>query len=267
LTNPHQLYDPSTHPDWIAPHSLAWYAQLGSAGGRYAYTWESTLPTPNGETIFEDELAALVPGKAVLDVGCGHGELTLRWADLASKIVGFDVIDDFLATGKSLTSQVEFVAGNVKTQGLPFADDSFDMAYTRRGPASFYRQEANRVVRPGGVILGLHPADSYWQEVHELFPGLYAPAAAGTPVLDSLHAYLDVSSLANITIETLVTTEYLHSPADLIRNRCFGQKASVLETVTDRCLPAVTEIFERHAAAEGLPLTHARYLVRANAHE
>lgn len=257
------LYDPSTHPDWLTPHSLEWYDQLGSTDGKYTYPWNSTLARPNGENLFDELLAAQIPGKIVLDVGCGHGEFTLQWAQLAAKIVGFDVVDDFLATGEALSTGIEFVAGTTK-QDLPFADDAFDLAYTRRGPGSWYRF-ANRIVKPGGKIIGLHPADASWHELPELFPGLFPAPPQGTPILDRIRNYLAESGLADLTIETIFSTETFHRPEDILRFRCFGQQATVAQATHEQALAAVTEIFERHAGANGLPITHACYLVRATA--
>lgn len=48
--------NPNTHPDWLAPHSLAWYTQLGEMTGEYVYPWRSTITEPNGESLFMEEI-------------------------------------------------------------------------------------------------------------------------------------------------------------------------------------------------------------------
>ncbi|HEU4963684.1 MAG TPA: SAM-dependent methyltransferase, partial [Bacilli bacterium] len=63
------LQDPSKHEKWLAPHSLAWYEQLGRLTGQFAYPWRSTITEPSGETVFTEEVARMVAGKRVLDVG------------------------------------------------------------------------------------------------------------------------------------------------------------------------------------------------------
>lgn len=64
------LIDPRTHQDWLRPHSIEWYAQLGKMKGQYSYPWNSTIAQPNGETIFIEEVSQLVRNKKVLDIGC-----------------------------------------------------------------------------------------------------------------------------------------------------------------------------------------------------
>ncbi len=59
--------------------------------------------------------------------------------------------------------------------------------------------------------------------------------------------------------------EYLHEPIDVIRMRCFGQKPSIQEWVTEKCISKVARIFEVNATEKGLPTTFERYLVRASA--
>ncbi|WP_245583076.1 hypothetical protein [Paenibacillus daejeonensis] len=61
-----KLSHPRLHSKWLQPHSHAWYAQLGRLTGRYEWNWQSTITEPNGETMFEREVAGAVPGKRVL---------------------------------------------------------------------------------------------------------------------------------------------------------------------------------------------------------
>ncbi|HEU4962492.1 MAG TPA: methyltransferase domain-containing protein, partial [Bacilli bacterium] len=198
--------------------------------------------------------------KRVLDVGCGHGEYTVRWSETAREVYGLDVTDDFVRTGAELAgSNVTFVTGNTKDR-LPFADDFFDGAYNRRGPMSAYA-DLGRVVRPGGEIVGVHPGDRLWQELAKWFPGLF-PALAGSPTMDKLQGYLQRCDYA-AEVEAVVSAEYLHEPEDVLRARCFGQVPEILEELKASSLDAVCAIFERHATDQGLPLTFERYLVRA----
>jgi 2-polyprenyl-3-methyl-5-hydroxy-6-metoxy-1,4-benzoquinol methylase len=86
-----EIINPATHEDWLRPHSIDWYAQLGKQSGQFAYPWNTTMLEPNGESLFVEEVAKSVPGKKVLDIGCGHGEFTIRWSPLAKQVVGLDI--------------------------------------------------------------------------------------------------------------------------------------------------------------------------------
>lgn len=251
------LINPSTSKDWITPHSIEWYAQLGKQAGVYRYPWISTIEEPNGETIFTEEVSKMVPGSKVLDVGCGDGGFALSLSSIVNQIVGFDITEDFLPKGE-LPSNVIFVSGNSKA-GLPFDEDSFDCAYNRKGPTSAYR-ELFRVVKVGGQVIGLHPADDLNKELPEWFPNFFDPVPNSTPILTNLQKQL--SSYGNVDIRLISSTEYLQSPADVVMMRTFGQNAAIYEECL-KSLNEITEIFERHTTEKGLPVTFSRYLVTA----
>jgi 2-polyprenyl-3-methyl-5-hydroxy-6-metoxy-1,4-benzoquinol methylase len=82
---------------------------------------------------FEHHLADLLAStdpQSVLDIGCGEGVLTHRWAtELAPRrVVGVDLDDPLIAAewAKRSAPNLEFVAH--RAEALPFADDEFDVA-------------------------------------------------------------------------------------------------------------------------------------------
>ncbi|OKP92242.1 class I SAM-dependent methyltransferase [Paenibacillus sp. P32E] len=256
------LIDPTTHKDWMMPHSFQWYAGLGSLTGKYAYPWNSTITGPDAEQIFAQEVAGMVPGKKVLDVGCGHGDFTVGWSPVVQRIVGLDVTADFIHTANSTApANVSFVTANTKIR-LPFEQNEFDCAYNRKGPTSAY-PELTRIIRKGGQLIALHPGDRLSPELSILFPGLYGPRQEGTPVLDKIKQRLDASGFAEAEIETVLSTQYLHGPIDLVRLRCFGQTSAVHEMVMESSLPEISRIFAQHQTVHGLPTTVEYYIVRA----
>ncbi|WP_419394026.1 hypothetical protein [Cytobacillus praedii] len=94
-----KFIDPSTLSGGIPPYSFERYKQLGNLQGIYKYTWNSLLQQPNGESIFDKEAAKMIINKKVLDVGCGHGDFTLKCRLQAKEIVGFNVTENFIKIG------------------------------------------------------------------------------------------------------------------------------------------------------------------------
>ena len=76
-----------------------------------------------------DDLFVLAAPESVLDVGCGEGVLTVKWAQRLGDrpVVGLDLADPKLeAEWRSRErGNLRFVAG--RAQQLPFADDEFDL--------------------------------------------------------------------------------------------------------------------------------------------
>jgi 2-polyprenyl-3-methyl-5-hydroxy-6-metoxy-1,4-benzoquinol methylase len=77
-----------------------------------------------------DELFTSAAPRSVLDVGCGEGVLTERWAQQLddARVVGIDLHDHKLAAEWRQRTQpgLEFLTVNVD-RGLPFDDDEFDL--------------------------------------------------------------------------------------------------------------------------------------------
>ncbi|WP_042471779.1 methyltransferase domain-containing protein [Bacillus ndiopicus] len=255
------LHNPTTFSNWLAPHSLEWYEQLGILQQRYEYSWASSLTEPNGESIFDELVAQSIVDKKVLDVGCGHGEFTLKCSLLAKEIIGFDVTNHFIQTGLNNTRpNASFIVGNTK-DGLPFQTNEFDCAYIKKGPTSAYPSLKN-VVKQGGSVIGLHPGDASGKELPLLFPNLFE-LSTGTPILDTIKERLVSSDFSDAAIETINTIEYFETPLDILKLRCFGQQPSIYESLKEKNLYEITTIFEQHATENGLPITFSRYIVKA----
>jgi 2-polyprenyl-3-methyl-5-hydroxy-6-metoxy-1,4-benzoquinol methylase len=77
-----------------------------------------------------DELFTHAAPDSVLDVGCGEGVLTARWAErLGTRpVVGIDLADPKLEAQWAARRRENLEFRAVPAQELPFADDQFDLA-------------------------------------------------------------------------------------------------------------------------------------------
>ncbi|MGE7782195.1 hypothetical protein ACQKL0_20100 [Peribacillus sp. NPDC097264] len=138
---------------------------------------------------------------------------------------------------------------------------NFDCAYIRKGPTSAYPY-LKKVIKSGGKIIGLHPGDETNKELPLLFPNLF-DSSIGTPILNLINHRIDISKFSHSKIEAINSTEYIHSPLDVLKLRCFGQHPSIYETLKEKNLYEVSKIFEQNATKDGLPITFSCYIVRA----
>ena len=127
--------------------------EAGLEGRRAAYRWADGPDAP--ELLFQT-VARLAPA-AVLEVGCGPGELSERIRlELGASVVAIDISPRMveLAQGRGVDARV----GDV--QDLPFADASFDcvvaawMLYHVPGVDRAIG-ELSRVLRPGGTLVAV----------------------------------------------------------------------------------------------------------------
>ncbi len=111
---------------------------------------------PEALFLFEE---VLIPGDKVLDLGCGNG----RWFEVFQKqgiqYVGIDNSEKLIKIAQEKHSQGNFKVADAFD--LPFSDNSFDKVYSiavfHQIPSRKFRlkflEEANRVLRPGGLLI------------------------------------------------------------------------------------------------------------------
>jgi ubiquinone/menaquinone biosynthesis C-methylase UbiE len=107
-------------------------------------------------------------GKDVLEIGCGDGRLTFKYAEMARRVVAIDPIEESIEKAKSyrpknLHQRLEFLVG--QGEKLTFPDQSFEIVFfswslcctdiPKMGKAL---DEASRVLRPGGTLINLQPS-------------------------------------------------------------------------------------------------------------
>jgi SAM-dependent methyltransferase len=131
------------------------------------------------------DVAGVVAGQRVLDVGCGPGALTVELARRLGpdSVVAVDPSESFVAAARARNPDVD--VREASAEQLPFADDTFDAALAQlvvhfmSDPVAGLA-EMRRVTRPGGVIAacvwdhagGRGPLSPLWQAAHELDPSV-----------------------------------------------------------------------------------------------
>ena len=117
-------------------------------------------------SVITEDLKNLVPGKRVLDIGCGTGRWSYVAAQWGAKTVdGFDIQEEMVKLAKKATlglNTVHVKVGDVVN--MPYEDSSFDVALSffvtcSLSPKAFKKhfEEIYRVLEPGGkAILLIH---------------------------------------------------------------------------------------------------------------
>jgi len=257
--------DVTKHPHYVGAQSLQWCNQLAAKTGKYEFSWNYVYEGKSAESILTDKLTSLVHGK-VLDVGCGHGEYTVQWSDKAEEIVGYDMTEGFIATAnRNRKANVRYVLGRTH-DGLPFPDDYFDMAYTKKGPTSWY-DEGNRIVRSGGKLILLHPGDANEEcaELSSYFPVLFSPPGSDTPVLNKIQQRLEASGLTDIEMTVIKEIVWIPTAEDIFEMVCFGQSDEFRKYVRQECYKDINSQFEKHSTDKGIKTTGFYYFIQATA--
>jgi len=200
-----------------------------------AVTYDAWYHTPRGRWIGEVEyrllhrMLAPVPGATLLDVGCGTGYFTRRFAqDADLRVTGLDPDRDGLAYARAHASPNEvYIAGDARE--LPFPDASFDFVVSVTALCFIpdqrqALQEILRVTRKR-FALGLLNRQSmlYRQKGRDGGTGAYRGAHWHT--INEIHDLLRGPAVRDVRVRTAVFV-----PAA-------GAAAQVIERLAPNCLP------------------------------
>ena len=149
------------------------YDKVASKFGGYKSGVTRTNKFINGdpEKIFLAQLLNCAGiDKIALDIGCADGRFTLKVAQNFKQIIAVDVSERMLDAAKQL--QAEQKISNVQFQktdaaGTPFADEYFDVVYSRRAPTPY--QEIIRVVKESGCYAEIRIGGKDARELKEIF--------------------------------------------------------------------------------------------------
>ncbi len=257
-----------------------WLKDPRIAARGFVHRWESEVSAGNGEDAFIEQLDALVrPDTDILDVGCGHGELTLGLAARCRSAVGIERDPGLVGLAQELAAErgvqnVRFVQARLASRdeqgpgavGIPLPDNSIDLFTNRRGPIlDRYLNEAIRVARPGAVVLGLHPTGNApvpdWRgELPEAFQNEFG-ALSFEEVAAWVIEPLTKAGITDYQVRWIDVPEYFRAPCEVYA-RLSWMDASRFPPYSE-----VESTFEavhrRYAGPKGLVLRHQRLLWQA----
>ena len=132
----------------------------GSKKERYQTVYTDGVP----EDDFKDQLLGLSSkNKTALDVGCGDCKFAFENSGYFKKILGIDNSENLLNVARKMQKKTGI--GNVflvccDAAKTDFKNESFDLAFSRRGPTPY--KETYRILKPGGyfVIIGIGEKDT-----------------------------------------------------------------------------------------------------------
>ena len=143
------------------------YDKVAKKFGAFAPDVAHTTEYPAGdpEEIFEQKIVTVSsPDKTALDVGCGSGSFTLRMTSYFLQVVGIDHSEERLKQARALqhtqgNKNAVFEVQNA--QQTSFAQQTFDVVYSRRGPT--YYSEYFRILKSQGyvVVIGIGEKDTW----------------------------------------------------------------------------------------------------------
>jgi ubiquinone/menaquinone biosynthesis C-methylase UbiE len=120
-----------------------------------------------------------VPGREVVDVGCGGGELARGLSTEGARVIGVEISETQLSAARGVGAQVsvagvDYVVG--RAEALPLPDSSQDLVVFMRSlhhvPIAAMGQalaEARRVLRPAGAVYVAEPlAEGDWYELQSI---------------------------------------------------------------------------------------------------
>ena len=106
------------------------HVPTGNTYDKYGSTNFAVKRMMNGFEQTLDDLFAQAAPESVLDVGCGEGVLTHRWAEMLEDrpVVGIDLDDEELKAEWQTRQRPNLEYRTMPAESMPFEDDEFDMA-------------------------------------------------------------------------------------------------------------------------------------------
>ena len=109
----------------------------------------------------------LKKGMKMLEPGCGRGEFLSNFQKLGLNVAGLDISEE----AKEYSKDFEIKICDIENEKIPYKDETFDVIYSKsfiehlHYPEKFFI-EANRVLKPGGLLLTLVPD---WESNYKIY--------------------------------------------------------------------------------------------------
>lgn len=154
-------------------------------------------------------------GKVTLDVGCGNGLYTIRFADAGHDIIGIDISERSLLEARKnklqLNGSGEFI--RACAENLPFQSSRFDVVLAMETLDHVQNQEralleAGRVLRKDGYLVAYVPNRLYPLETHGF--------RIGKKVINGFHGSVPFFSWAPRFIRKRFETARIYSKGEIV---------------------------------------------------
>lgn len=259
----------------ITPHSNTWYDRLSKQQDGYFYPWKSTLGRGDGESAYLSLVGDhLSKSTAVLDVGCGHGDVALELAPLCHSIVGYDRVESYIQQAEESRAakeipNVSFIChdshktANEEHVSLPVPDNSIDLVISRRGPTHWI-EDARRICRQGSSLIQLNPMgrkeEPEWnQALPELLQLSSPDRAAANSIVDVIELRLSGVGLCIHSAWTFDVPEWFHKPIDFYKFLTFGEDPKSIPT-WEEVEDDLERLFACYSGTKGLEDRQRRFL-------
>jgi SAM-dependent methyltransferase len=265
-------------PKYTRAHDMdSWLHDPRIAARGFAHRWQSSVAAGNGEDAFISLVDNYLRQDCdVLDLGCGHGELTCALAPRCRTIVGIERDPGYLELARELAAErnitnVHFFQVNLGdvadgSPGIPLAGESIDLFINRRGPIlQRYLTESLRVARQDAVIVGLHPtgntpAPPWCDELPEPYRSAFM-----TVSFDEVTGWvvnpLRAAGISDYSLWWIDVPEFLRTPYELYV-RLGGTETSDAPEYRN-IEPQLAKILQKHGTSQGIILRHQRVLWQA----
>lgn len=241
------------------------------------------------------DAAAIAPGEAVLDVGCGCGDTAIAAAHQtgpAGMVAGIDLSGQMIDRARSRVAEtglgnLAFVQGDAQTH--PFDETSMDVMISRLGvmffddPTAAFTNIA-RAIRLGGrlaFVCWQDPGANDWMVVPAMAALAHVPppdltgGSMGNPFefadVDHVTEILSDAGFSNVAARGVRQAMLvggggtLDDAIEFFRHGSIGQAllSGAEPDATERAVAAVTEAYAAHMAGDGVKLDASIWVVTA----
>lgn len=121
------------------------------------------LTAKSGQISILIEVAALQSDSAVLELGCGTGDIAEQLAEVSGRVVGIDFAENMIRIASDRFPHIGFHVADA--EDLPFTDGEFDVVVSNYTAHHFARPlkvfaEAKRMLKAGGRLAVIMPIQS-----------------------------------------------------------------------------------------------------------